>query len=73
MTHAVKINYEIHGNTIPHLHVHPYPRFCDDPFPGQPVDYREKREDLNQEGEYQTFLHKLRKELDSLFEEDQKD
>jgi hypothetical protein len=33
VTMAVKINYEIHGNTVPHLHVHLYPRFRDDPFP----------------------------------------
>ncbi|MDP8913916.1 MAG: HIT family protein, partial [Pseudomonadota bacterium] len=24
---AVKMNYEIHGNTIPHLHVHLFPRY----------------------------------------------
>jgi diadenosine tetraphosphate (Ap4A) HIT family hydrolase len=23
---TVKLNYEIHGNTIPHLHMHLYPR-----------------------------------------------
>jgi len=26
VTGAVKINYEIHGNTIPHLHMHLFPR-----------------------------------------------
>jgi len=25
VTGAVKINYEIHGNTIPHMHMHLYP------------------------------------------------
>ena len=25
-TEASKLNYEIHGNTIPHLHMHFYPR-----------------------------------------------
>ena len=34
VTRAVKINYEIHGNSTPHLHVHLYPRYLDDPFPG---------------------------------------
>ncbi|HEV2217921.1 MAG TPA: HIT domain-containing protein [Candidatus Dormibacteraeota bacterium] len=33
-----KINYEIHGNTIPHLHLHLYPRFDGDPFAGRPID-----------------------------------
>ena len=37
----VKMNYEIHGNTIPHLHVHLYPRFHADPFVGRPIDPRE--------------------------------
>ena len=37
----VKMNYEIHGNTIPHLHVHLYPRFHADPFVGRPIDSRE--------------------------------
>jgi diadenosine tetraphosphate (Ap4A) HIT family hydrolase len=31
----VKMNYEIHGNTIPHLHMHLYPRMPSD-F-GQPL------------------------------------
>jgi diadenosine tetraphosphate (Ap4A) HIT family hydrolase len=31
----VKMNYEIHGNTMPHLHMHLYPRMLDDPLAGQ--------------------------------------
>jgi len=38
----VKMNYEIHGNTIPHLHVHLYPRFPNDPFVGGPIDPQRK-------------------------------
>jgi diadenosine tetraphosphate (Ap4A) HIT family hydrolase len=37
-TGARKMNYEIHGNTIPHLHVHLYPRFAGDSFEGGPID-----------------------------------
>lgn len=37
-TGATKLNYEIHGNTIPHLHVHLYPRYVGDPFEGAPID-----------------------------------
>ena len=33
-----KMNYEIHGNTIPHLHLHLFPRTDDDPFVGRPID-----------------------------------
>jgi diadenosine tetraphosphate (Ap4A) HIT family hydrolase len=28
----VKINYGIHGNVIPHLHMHLWPRHTDDPY-----------------------------------------
>lgn len=34
----VKVNYEIHGNTIPHLHLHIFPRFRGDPFERSPID-----------------------------------
>jgi diadenosine tetraphosphate (Ap4A) HIT family hydrolase len=37
-TGARKMNYEIHGNTIPHLHLHLYPRFSGDPFEGRPIN-----------------------------------
>jgi diadenosine tetraphosphate (Ap4A) HIT family hydrolase len=37
---AVKINYEVHGNTIPHLHMHFFPRYRRDPFERGPVDPR---------------------------------
>jgi diadenosine tetraphosphate (Ap4A) HIT family hydrolase len=37
-----KLNYEIHGNTLPHLHVHIYPRYDGDPFEGRPIDPRER-------------------------------
>jgi diadenosine tetraphosphate (Ap4A) HIT family hydrolase len=29
-----KMNYEIHGNTIPHLHMHLFPRAANDPYVG---------------------------------------
>ena len=33
-----KMNYEIHGNTIPHLHLHLFPRMAHDPFVGKPIE-----------------------------------
>jgi diadenosine tetraphosphate (Ap4A) HIT family hydrolase len=33
----VKLNYEIHGNTIPHLHANLFPRYEGDPFEGGPI------------------------------------
>jgi diadenosine tetraphosphate (Ap4A) HIT family hydrolase len=35
-----KLNYEIHGNTVPHLHMHLFPRFAGDPYVGGPIDPR---------------------------------
>jgi diadenosine tetraphosphate (Ap4A) HIT family hydrolase len=35
-----KMNYEIHGNTVPHLHMHLYPRYLGDPYAGDAIDNR---------------------------------
>jgi diadenosine tetraphosphate (Ap4A) HIT family hydrolase len=40
LTQPIKMNYEIHGNTLPHLHVHLFPRKPSDAFVGGPVDPR---------------------------------
>ena len=40
VTGAVKINYEMHANSGAHLHIHLFPRYLDDDFPGAPIDYR---------------------------------
>jgi len=32
----VKMNYEIHGNTVPHLHMHLFPRMPGDIYVGYP-------------------------------------
>lgn len=63
VTSAIKVNYEIHGNTVPHLHVHLFPRYRDDPFPGQPIDYRQVRLDVYGEGEFESFVASMRREL----------
>ncbi len=34
----VKMNFEILGNAVPHLHCHIKPRFYGDPAPGAPID-----------------------------------
>lgn len=33
---SVKMNYEIHGNTVPHLHMHLFPRLPGDVYVGYP-------------------------------------
>ena len=37
-TDSVKLNYEIHGNTLPHLHMHFFPRYAGDPFEGRAIE-----------------------------------
>lgn len=39
----VKLNYEIHGNSLPHLHLHLFPRQRGDRFEGRPIDGRGSR------------------------------
>lgn len=65
VTGAVKINYEIHGNTVPHLHIHLYPRTLDDPFPGKPIDTMQKR-NWYQGTEFAEFVQKMREEIEKL-------
>ena len=65
VTNAVKINYEIHGNTVPHLHMHLYPRYMDDPFPGQAIDYNQKRR-WHTDTEFESFVSNMRKEITAI-------
>jgi diadenosine tetraphosphate (Ap4A) HIT family hydrolase len=62
VTQAIKINYEIHGNSVPHLHVHLYPRTMDDPFPGQAIDYSQCKLQYA-EGEFEAFVAAMRREI----------
>jgi len=64
VTQAAKINYELHGNTIPHLHIHLYPRYLDDPFPGRAIDYAQKKDQYN--GQFDAFVSAMRRELTDL-------
>lgn len=64
VTGAVKINYELHGNTIPHLHAHLFPRYLDDRFPSAPIDYRvSEPSPYEDEEEFNWFLEQMRYEL----------
>jgi len=62
---AVKINYEIHGNTVPHLHVHLFPRYVDDKFPGGPIEYNMiEPSPYGSEKEFEKFVSTMRIELE---------
>ena len=69
VTNAVKINYELHGNTGPHLHMHLFPRYLDDPFPGQPIDYHRIEPPVYQEGEFDQFIKQFRSKISELLDE----
>ena len=60
VTGAVKINYEIHGNTIPHMHMHLYPRQIGDPFENGPVDWRKRTATTYEEGEFEAFIERMK-------------
>ena len=38
----VKLNYDVLGNSLPHLHTHVMPRYADDPRPGWPYPFPEE-------------------------------
>jgi diadenosine tetraphosphate (Ap4A) HIT family hydrolase len=52
-TGAVKLNYEIHGNSLPHLHMHFFPRYRGDLFEGRPIDPKSVMAAVYAEGEFQ--------------------
>ncbi len=58
-TGAVKLNYEVHGNTLPHLHLHVFPRYPGDPFEGGPVDPRAVAGPVYGPGEFAGFRRRL--------------
>lgn len=66
VTKAVKINYEIHGNTAPHLHIHLFPRYLDDPFPGQPIDYNRISPPVYEGGEFYLFVKEMQERLEKV-------
>ncbi|HEY7397212.1 MAG TPA: HIT domain-containing protein [Gaiellaceae bacterium] len=40
LVRPVKVNYEIHGNSLAHLHAHVFARYRGDRFVGGPIDHR---------------------------------
>lgn len=61
-----KINYELLGNMVPHLHWHVVPRFTTDPLWPRPI-WSEPHEPLElTTAEYAERISLLRKELESL-------
>ena len=55
----VKLNYDLLGNSLPHLHAHVVPRYADDPKPGWPFPFPEEQPPAIPEDE-------LRRDVDAL-------
>jgi diadenosine tetraphosphate (Ap4A) HIT family hydrolase len=64
-TRAVKLNYEIHGNTVPHLHMHIFPRYVGDPFEGGPVNPKIVRDPVYEPGDFDRLRSRVADELSS--------
>ena len=63
VTGAVKLNYEIHGNSLPHLHMHFFPRYRGDQFEGKPIDPRSVLRPVYEEGEFQRIRDAILRSL----------
>ena len=61
----VKMNYEVHGNTAPHLHVHFFPRYVGDQFEGAPINARAAKRPAYAPGQFELFRERLQHELGS--------
>src|SRR5688572_22497152 len=62
-TNPIKLNYEIHGNTVPHLHVHVFPRYVGDPFEGGPVNPRAIRGPVYGPGDFEALRARVLEHL----------
>jgi diadenosine tetraphosphate (Ap4A) HIT family hydrolase len=61
----VKLNYDLLGNTVPHLHTHVVPRYADDPRPGWPFPFPEDEPPPHPEAELRADAGELRRLLDA--------
>jgi len=66
VTGAFKINYEIHGNSGPHLHLHLFPRYLDDPFAGVPIDYNRTDPPVYHGDEFDRFVKTMQDKLEAV-------
>jgi diadenosine tetraphosphate (Ap4A) HIT family hydrolase len=56
----VKMNYDLLGNSLPHLHTHVLPRYTDDPKPGWPFPFPEDDPPPHPEEELRADVRSLR-------------
>ena len=63
ITGAIKLNYEIHGNVVPHVHVHIIPRYPGDEIERTGVGFARLTESPYGPGELDTFRDALAEKL----------
>jgi len=56
----IKLNYDLLGNSLPHLHTHIVPRYADDPKPGWPFPFPEDEPGLIDEQAFRRDVEALR-------------
>jgi len=56
----VKMNYDLLGNSLPHLHTHVVPRYADDPKPGWPFPFPDDEPGEIDESEFRADVGALR-------------
>jgi len=56
----VKVNYDILGNSVPHLHVHVIPRYADDPRPEWPFPFPTDEPPPLPDAELRAYAERLR-------------
>jgi diadenosine tetraphosphate (Ap4A) HIT family hydrolase len=60
-----KMNFQLLGNAVPHLHAHVVPRYYGDPAPGQPIDPLAQRVTVS-ESRYAERVWQIRQALSNL-------
>ena len=63
----VKMNYDILGNSVPHLHVHLVPRYADDPRPDWPFPFPEVDPPPFPDADVRADAQRLREAAQALF------
>jgi diadenosine tetraphosphate (Ap4A) HIT family hydrolase len=61
----IKLNYDVLGNSVPHLHTHIVPRYADDPRPGWPFPFPDPDPPPMPEDRLEADLAALRQALSS--------
>jgi diadenosine tetraphosphate (Ap4A) HIT family hydrolase len=59
----VKMNYDLLGNSLPHMHTHLVPRYADDPRPGWPFPFPEDERPQLDEDAFRRDVEALRARL----------